>query len=573
MNFDVVFNQNNTTMKKNYVNEKNSQKISINDVIISDVTETLYDYSNRENEINTLVESISQIGQQQPIIVIRNDSKYIMVDGVLRLKALIRLNFNSVDAVVCEFPITDEFTLSDLIVHHQIRKQKSASEKLNEVKSLLRVDSDNKNPLRDKEKRVSLISSLLGIKGWGRNNVFYFENILRWEKRSNSEGRFSDKVIRNEMTINRALEAIQLIENPLYSEEKEKESRILKGYINGDYNAEKAVKLMGKFDEKKSEEPTIIKLHPVDRKNFTILKGNIEEIDLPKDLEIDTVFTSPPYYRIVKYGDDPNELGWENTPGEYVKRLCDILMKCYWKLKSTGSMFVNLGETYENGECLGITERVTLELIKRGVRFVDRIIWKKTDNKPIGNQVKRLIPGYETILFFSKSKDYHFERFRIKSDKTPKVSRGCKEKGSDKRNYHISNQYDQFRSVLNENEVSDILTIQTHRNRTKHVDGEEFHPATFTSNLPVIPILMSTPKKRDSVVFDPFLGSGSCGVAALLLGFKFVGVELYDKNIKTAERILSEAQSDFNEDELNSLLRDTNSSDDSDDLTQLSQAA
>ena len=66
------------------------------------------------------------------------------------------------------------------------------------------------------------------------------------------------------------------------------------------------------------------------------------------------------------------------------------------------------------------------------------------------------------------------------------------------------------------------------------------HPATFSSNLPVIPLLISTPKNRDSVVFDPFMGSGSCGVTALLLGFKFVGVELYDKNIQTSTREFSQ---------------------------------
>jgi DNA modification methylase len=486
---------------------------------------------------------------------------------------MIRLNLNEIDSIVCEFVVTDEFSLSDLIIHHQIRKQKTIVEKLNEVKTLLRIDSELKNPLRDKEKRVSLISLLLGGKGWGRNNVYSLENILRWEKKSNSDLHLSELVITNEISINKALETIRLIENPLFNREKEKESRIIEGYLKGTYNVEKAVRLMGVYDRKKSEGHTVIKLYRKDKKNFTIIQGNIEEIQLPDDLEIDTIFTSPPYYKLVKYGDDPNELGWEKTPEEYVKRLCDILMKCYEKLKNTGAMFVNLGETYEDGECLGITERLTVELINRGVRYVDRIIWRKGSNKPNGNQVKRLNPGYETILYFSKTKEYHFERFRIKSEKILKVSRGCKEKGSNKRNYHIPNNYDQFRSVLSDNEVSNIISVQINKNRTKHIEGEEVHPATFSSNLPVIPLLISTPKNRNSVVFDPFMGSGSCGVAALLLGFKFVGVELYEKNIQTSQRILSESQEEFDEDSLKSLLEGNGSSDDSDDSIEKNQAA
>jgi DNA modification methylase len=572
MNFDAV-NLKNTAMKENYVNQKVSQKININDVVISKLSESLYDYSNRESEITALAESIALIGQQQPITVVEKDTKYLIVDGVLRLRAMARLNLNEINAIVCEFVSTDEFSLSDLIIHQQIRKHKTVHEKLNEVKTLLRIGTEDTNPYRDKEKRVSLISSLLGSKGWGRNNVFSLEKILRWELKNGSEHEISRKVISNELPVKKALEAIGLFENPLFDREKEKESKIVEGYLKGNYPAEKAVKLMGVYDTKKSEGHTVVKLYPKEEKNFSIIKGNIEEIQLPDDLEIDTIFTSPPYYRLVKYGDDPNELGWENTPDEYVNRLCDILMKGYRKLKNTGSMFVNLGETYEDGECLGITERVTLELIKRGVRFVDRIIWRKGSNQPNGNQVKRLNPGYETILFFSKTKDFHFERFRIASDKLLGVARGCKEKGSNKRSYHIPNNYEQFRSVLSDNEVSNIIAVQINKNRTKHINGEEVHPATFTNNLPVIPLLISTPKNRKSVVFDPFMGSGSCGVASLLLGFKFVGVELYDKNIKTAERILSGGQDEFDEDSLNSLLKDIEAPNDSEDLLEINQAA
>ncbi len=553
--------------------QKQNQKINISDVVVSNLTKSLYDYSNRENEINTLIESISTIGQQQPITVVRAGSQYAVIDGVLRLFAMIRLNLNEIDAIVCDFVVTNEFSLSDLIIHHQIRKQKTVGEKLNEIKSLLRIDTDLKNPIRDKEKRVSLITAMLGGKGWGRNNVYYLENILRWEKISNSNLHLAEQVISNEISINKAVATMNLIIHPLYDSKKEEESRVVDGFLKGNYTVEKAVKLMEVYDLKKSEGPTVIKLHPKEEKNYSILQGNIEEIPLPKELEIDTIFTSPPYYRLVKYGEDPNELGWEKTPDEYVKRLADILMKCYKKLKSSGSMFINLGETYKDSECLAITERLTVELIGRGAKFVDRLIWKKDANKPYSNLIKRLNPGYETILHFSKTNQYHFERVRIASDKTLKVARGCKEKGSKKISYHIQNNYDQFRSVLSDNDVTNVLTVQINKNRTKHIEGEEVHPATFSSNLPVIPLLISTPKSRDSVIFDPFMGSASCGVTALLLGFKFVGVELYEINIQTAQRILSESQEGFDEDSLISFLEGIGPSEESDDLIERNQAA
>lgn len=544
------------------------EKINIKDVVISEVTKSLYNYSNRESEIKSLTESISEIGQRQPIIVLKKKSKYLVLDGVLRLKAILRLKLNEIDAIVCEFPITDEFSLADLIIHHQIRKQKTNLEKLNEVRTLLRIDSDKNNPLRDKEKRVNLISSLLGGKGWRRNNVFSLENILLWEKKTNSDLGLAEKVISYEISVKRALEIIQLIENPVFNTKKEKESGIIKGFQKGNYSYDKALNLMEVYGKKKKDGYTVVKLHPVEKRNYTILQGSNDEIQLPDNLEIDTIFTSPPYYKLVKYGDDPNELGWEKTPDLYVKRLSEILIKGYEKLKDTGSMFVNLGESYENSECLGITERLTVELMSRGVRYVDRLIWNKVSNKPVPNNIKRLQPGYETILHFSKTKDYYFEKIRLQSDKTLKVTRGCREKTNNKVSYHIQNNYNQFRSVLKDEDVSTFLTVQLNKNRTKHVKGEEEHPATFSSNLPVIPLLISTPKSKDSVVFDPFMGSGSCGVTSLMLGFKFVGVELYEKNIRTSERVLSEGQESFDQESLNSLLEDYLPSDESNDIPQ-----
>ena len=148
-------------MEKKHVNQKVGLRININDVIVPVITKTIYDYSNRESEINSLMESISTIGQQQPIIVIQDGSKYVVIDGILRLMSMIRLNLNEIDVIVIEFVETNEFSLSDLIIHHQIRKQKTNIEKLSEVKVLLRIDSENKNSLRDKEERIKLVSTLL----------------------------------------------------------------------------------------------------------------------------------------------------------------------------------------------------------------------------------------------------------------------------------------------------------------------------------------------------------------------------------------------------------------------------
>jgi uncharacterized ParB-like nuclease family protein len=244
-------------------------KIRIEEVVISDVTRKLYDYTNRDNEIESLMESIGHIGQQQPITVIQDGTSYVIIDGVLRYEAVKRLNLNEIDALLCDDVFNDEFSLSDLIVHHQIHKDKTAQEKLNEIRMILRVEQYDTNPLRDKESRVTLVSSLLGKKGWGRNNVFSLENILRWELQNNSVLDLSKKVIASVIPVKRAIDTIDLIQSPTFDREKEKESRIIEKFINGSFSVDRAKDLMVSYNTKKSTGPTIIDLYPKEKKNCT----------------------------------------------------------------------------------------------------------------------------------------------------------------------------------------------------------------------------------------------------------------------------------------------------------------
>jgi modification methylase len=48
------------------------------------------------------------------------------------------------------------------------------------------------------------------------------------------------------------------------------------------------------------------------------------------------------------------------------------------------------------------------------------------------------------------------------------------------------------------------------------------HPAPFPVELPLMAIKATSAK----VVFDPFMGSGTTGVAALRCGREFIGIEL-----------------------------------------------
>jgi DNA modification methylase len=74
--------------------------------------------------------------------------------------------------------------------------------------------------------------------------------------------------------------------------------------------------------------------------------------------------------------------------------------------------------------------------------------------------------------------------------------------------------------------------------------GEEKHTATFSQNIPLIPLLLTCPRDRQALIFDPFSGTATTGQVALALGHRYVGAELYEKNVKISTRILSQFEND-----------------------------
>ena len=533
------------------------QKLNISNVVIPQEMTNLYDYESRSLEIDTLKTSIEEFGQLEPITVLKFKGQFVITNGVLRYKAILCSNKNEINANVLDIDTdSEDFSLVDFIVHNQIQKVKTPKEKLREFISVLRLDTEDSNPLRDRNKRYDFLTSTMG-KGWSRSNVILMMNVIKWTMNHGDGLKLVDQVFEDKIRVSEAAFAVEMLAREDYGYEDESESQILDKFLKGELKKERVESLVDDFKFKRNEGYTKIDVYPFKAEEYEVIHSSIEEVELPEDLEIDIVFTSPPYYKLRKYGADPNELGWEATPQLYAERLAVSLMKPYQRLKDTGSMFVNLGETYFNGECQGAIEHAVVEMKKRGMFFVDRIIWKKDSNKPISNQNHRFQPNYEVVLHFAKSKNYYFDRFRVKKDVADyKILRSCKENGSDGVNYHVPNFYKQLRTILSENELHDIVTVQTNYARIKHVEGEQYHPATFSQMLPAVFLSTFCPKPTEDykpLVFDPFLGGASCGRTALMMGYRFSGVELYEENVETSKRILAESLQEFEPRALNHL--------------------
>lgn len=83
---------------------------------------------------------------------------------------------------------------------------------------------------------------------------------------------------------------------------------------------------------------------------LTLYLGNsLEVLKTLPSASIDCIVTSPPYYGQRDYG-VPDQIGLEELPQLYIRRLVAIFYEAKRILKPTGSLWVNLGDTYWSGK-------------------------------------------------------------------------------------------------------------------------------------------------------------------------------------------------------------------------------
>jgi DNA modification methylase len=133
-----------------------------------------------------------------------------------------------------------------------------------------------------------------------------------------------------------------------------------------------------------------------------VLHGDVREVYRQlEDNSLDCVITSPPYYRQRDYG-VAGQIGQESSPEEYAKEIANVFRLLWDKLKTTATVFLNIGYKYENEEFLLIPELVAWEMRKVGYVLKNKIIWHKPNAMPTSAR-NRLANTYEAVLLFVKN--------------------------------------------------------------------------------------------------------------------------------------------------------------------------
>ena len=235
--------------------------------------------------------------------------------------------------------------------------------------------------------------------------------------------------------------------------------------------------------------------------------------------------TSPPYWSLRDY-DIPGQIGLEDALDDYLASLVDVFEQVRRVLRNDGTLWLNIGDSYTSGgrtwrapdkknrgramdvrpptppglkpkDLIGVPWRLAFALQAAGWHLRSDIIWHKPNCQP--ESVKdRPTRCHEYVFLLSKSERYVYD--------------GRKVRGPNERNLRT---------------VWDINTQPT----------KDAHFATFPAGL-VEPIIRLSTVPGD-VVLDPFIGSGTTGLAALGNGRRFIGIELNPDYVEIAERRLN----------------------------------
>jgi site-specific DNA-methyltransferase (adenine-specific) len=128
---------------------------------------------------------------------------------------------------------------------------------------------------------------------------------------------------------------------------------------------------------------------------------------------VDVCITSPPYWGHREY--DNAGIGQEQTPEGYVTHLCSTLEEVKRVLKPSGSLWLNIGDTYRAKNLTGIPWRVALRLTDQHNWILrNDVIWNKIKGAPDQSRDK-LRNIHEHVFHFVKQKNYFYNADAIRS--------------------------------------------------------------------------------------------------------------------------------------------------------------
>ena len=283
--------------------------------------------------------------------------------------------------------------------------------------------------------------------------------------------------------------------------------------------------------------------------------------DLP-DESVNCCVTSPPYYALRDYGMDA-QIGREDSPEEYIRRLVLVFREVRRVLTHDGTLWLNIADTYcgtgnkggyldpknskgRNGQSVSLARRASeckqkdmigipwllaFALRADGWYLRSDIIWCKANPMPESCK-DRPSRCYEHVFLLTKSKKYYYDALAISEP----IAEGtaARYKGGRSANSKYAEEIPGQGKVQKLNSAraagtitdADISPVRNARD-VWHINTVPYkggHFAAYPPKLAERCILAGCP--RGGIVLDPFFGSGTTGLAAVKNDRRYIGIEL-----------------------------------------------
>lgn len=237
------------------------------------------------------------------------------------------------------------------------------------------------------------------------------------------------------------------------------------------------------------------------------------------DGSVDLVISSPPYGIGKEYEVKTSLDMWRDWQRQ-------VLVECGRTIREGGAICWQVGNYVDTGSVYPLDCILFGDILDIGLRPRNRIIWSFGH----GLHCKRRFSGrHETILWFTKGGGY---TFNLDDVRVPS-------KYPQKRHYKGPRKGQLSGNPLGKN-PEDVWNIPN----VKHNHPEKTpHPCQFPEAL--CDRLIRALSNRGNIVLDPFMGSGTTGVACVTTGRKFIGIERDEGYFQIARSRIAQALSEM----------------------------
>ncbi len=260
-------------------------------------------------------------------------------------------------------------------------------------------------------------------------------------------------------------------------------------------------------------------------------------LDILKQIDsnsVDMIYLDPPFFT-QKMQSLKDTQGTEyffgdvwNSREEYLDYMKVRVYELKRVLKDTGSIFLHCDEKASH------YLRIILDDIFGEENFRSEIIWTY---KRWSNSKKGLLPGHQTIFFYTKTNNYKFNIIYTEYSPTTNIDQILQERVRDNRGKAIYKHDDNGEVILSKEKkgvpMSDVWEIPFLNPKAKERVG---YPTQKPIELLERIVRIST--DVGDTVLDPFCGSGTTMVAAELVNRKGIGIDISRDAVEISENRL-----------------------------------